>query len=128
MQGRYISHQALAAEGGKERISMVTSFRPRSPHVLDDSSLKYITRIADTSELYYQYSSYRLQILEDRIREARKQLDANHEAAKRTDVSKLKDFLQDQISHLAVTSENIVHESKVLSGRIYDGAKIRGTI
>ncbi|KZL79494.1 hypothetical protein CI238_05854, partial [Colletotrichum incanum] len=32
MQGRYIEHQALKAFGDRKRISMVTSFRAKSPH------------------------------------------------------------------------------------------------
>ncbi|PVH91173.1 hypothetical protein DM02DRAFT_546313, partial [Periconia macrospinosa] len=31
LQGRYVTHQAMRARGGKERITSVTSFRPKSP-------------------------------------------------------------------------------------------------
>ena len=39
LQGRYIEHQALRALGQRERITMVTSFRPRSSSLPDDTVL-----------------------------------------------------------------------------------------
>jgi hypothetical protein len=68
LQGRYIEHQALKALGGKERISMVTCFRPRSPFVPDETVLTGVRGISHKSELYSQYTEYRLEILEDRLR------------------------------------------------------------
>ncbi len=72
MQGRYIEHQALKAMGGRERISMVTCFRPKSPHVRDETILTGVRGISNKSELYTQYTEYRLEILEERIRAAMK--------------------------------------------------------
>lgn len=37
MQGRYLEHQALKALGGRERISIVTAFRPKSHLVRDET-------------------------------------------------------------------------------------------
>ncbi|KAL4920413.1 hypothetical protein BDW62DRAFT_5281 [Aspergillus aurantiobrunneus] len=68
MQGRYIEHQALKALGGRERISMVTCFRQKSPLVKDETVLVGVRGISDLSELYIQYTEYRLEILEERIR------------------------------------------------------------
>lgn len=68
MQGRYIEHQALKALGGRERISMVTSFRPKSPFIMDESILTGVRGISILSDLYNQYMQYRLEILEERIR------------------------------------------------------------
>jgi hypothetical protein len=68
LQGRYIEHQALRALGTTERITMVTSFRPRSAHVRDDSVLTTVRAISDLSELYFGYGEYRLEIMEERIR------------------------------------------------------------
>jgi hypothetical protein len=47
---------------------MVTSFRPRSAHVRDDSVLTTVRAISDLSELYFGYGEYRLEIMEERIR------------------------------------------------------------
>lgn len=68
MQGRYIEHQALKALGGRERISMVTCFRPKSIDVRDETILTGVRPISFRSELYTQYTEYRLEILEERIR------------------------------------------------------------
>ncbi|KAL4868895.1 hypothetical protein BDV12DRAFT_185606 [Aspergillus spectabilis] len=51
LQGRYIDHQALKAHGGRERISMVTCFRPTSPLVKDETVLVGVRGISDLSEL-----------------------------------------------------------------------------
>lgn len=68
MQGRYIELQALKAMGGRERISMVTCFRPKDPLVKDETVLVGVCGISNLSELYTQYTAYRLEILEERIR------------------------------------------------------------
>ncbi|OTB00945.1 hypothetical protein M426DRAFT_14922 [Hypoxylon sp. CI-4A] len=68
MQGRYIYHQALKAFGGRERIAMVTSFRPKSPFVRDETILTGVRGISNLNELYPQYTEYRLEILEERFR------------------------------------------------------------
>lgn len=47
---------------------MVTCFRPRSPLVRDESTLTGVRGISIKSELYTQYTEYRLEILEERIR------------------------------------------------------------
>jgi hypothetical protein len=82
MQGRYIEHQALKALGGKERISMVTCFRPRSPLVPDETVLTGVRGISHKSELYSQYTEYRLEILEDRLR-AKMREEKRRQVAKR---------------------------------------------
>ncbi|KFY64194.1 hypothetical protein V496_03430 [Pseudogymnoascus sp. VKM F-4515 (FW-2607)] len=68
LQGRYIEHQALKALGGRERISMVNCFRPKSPHIKDETVLTGVRGISHKSELYTQYTEYRLEMLEERIR------------------------------------------------------------
>lgn len=82
LQGRYIEHQALKALGGRERISMVTSFRPKSPFLKDESVLTGVRGISNISELYTQYTLYRMEMLEARCR-ARIKLEQEREIAKR---------------------------------------------
>ncbi|OJD30291.1 uncharacterized protein BKCO1_6300018 [Diplodia corticola] len=82
LQGRYIEHQALKAFGGRERITMVTSLRAKSPHVKDETILTGVRGISDLSAIYTQYTEYRLQILEERIRE-RLRMERRREVAKR---------------------------------------------
>ncbi|KAG4219840.1 hypothetical protein PC116_g31681, partial [Phytophthora cactorum] len=74
LQGRYIEHQALRALGTAERISMVTSFRPRCP----------------------TFSEYRLEILEERIRQQLKELREANGAGRKVATRKLKAFFEEQ--------------------------------
>ena len=93
MQGRYIEHQALKALGGRERISMVTAFRPKSPFAKDESTLTGVRGISAIPELYSQYTEYRLEILEERIG-ARLRSERQREFAKREfDTADTRDWL-----------------------------------
>jgi hypothetical protein len=51
LQGRYIDHVALRALGSKERITAVTSYRPKDPLVKDDSILTTVRPVSELSEL-----------------------------------------------------------------------------
>lgn len=96
MQGRYIEHQALKAMGGRERISMVTCFRPKSPLVKDETVLVGVRGISEISELYTQYTEYRLEILEERIRHQLKKVREGQISKKPFDIPKNKRFLTHQ--------------------------------
>ncbi|KAJ5355328.1 uncharacterized protein N7496_012540 [Penicillium cataractarum] len=96
MQGRYIEHQALKAMGGRERISMVTCFRPKSPLVKDETVLVGVRGISNISELYTQYTEYRLEILEERVRHQLKQERERETAKKPFNVPEMKRFLTNQ--------------------------------
>lgn len=65
MQGRYIEHAALKAKGGRERIAMVTSLRPRSALAKDETVLGGVRGISHIPTLYAQYAEYRLENLEE---------------------------------------------------------------
>lgn len=81
MQGRYIKHQALKTLGGCERISMVTAFQPKSPSVKDEIILTGVRGTSNLSELYSQYTMYRLEVLERiraQMKKERKREDAKH--------------------------------------------------
>lgn len=100
MQGRYIEHQALKARGGRERISMVTPFRPKSPFVKDEIILTGVRPISNLDEVYTQYTQYRLENLEERIRD-RLRTERKRELAKKPfQVAEVKDFLIDQKEYL----------------------------
>lgn len=68
MQGRHVSHIAIPAGNMPERITLVTSFRPRSPLLADDSSLMNVRTKSLLPELYYQWVQYRLRLLSDRFK------------------------------------------------------------
>lgn len=46
-----------------ERVTIVTSFRPRDPTLVDETTNKNIRNKSHLSELYYQWTTYRLDVL-----------------------------------------------------------------
>ena len=118
MQGRYITHQALRALGAQERITMVTSFRPRSPFLKDDSVLETVRPVSDLSELYYEFGEYRMEIMEERLRAKIKEVRDKRRAGKKFATLEFKHFLTEQVDFLAHTNEEIVHTAKMVRGRI----------
>lgn len=107
MQGRYIEHQALKAFGGRERISMVTALRPKSPLVRDESVLVGVRGISNLNELYPQYTEYRLEILEERFRAKLK--DERHRGAlcRSYNLPAIKAFLMEQKDFLESMLEEL---------------------
>lgn len=108
MQGRYIEHQALKAFGGRERISMITSFRPKSPFIRDETVLTGVRPISTVSELYAEFNIYRMEVLEERLRASlaaarRKQL-----ARRRFDVAAARKFLTEQKEYLEATITELI--------------------
>ncbi|KAF4975203.1 hypothetical protein FZEAL_7979 [Fusarium zealandicum] len=110
MQDRYIEHQALKALGGRERIAMVTSFRAKNPLIKDETVLTGSRGVSDLSALYHQYTQYRMEILEERIRNFQKQ-ERSREVAKRPyDISAARRFLQEQKEFLEDMLEEEIYE------------------
>ena len=118
LQGRYIEHQALRALGATERITMVTSFRPKCHTYKDDTVLTTVRPISDLSELYYQFSEYRLEILEERIRAQRKAMRENESRGKKFNTKTLKGFLSEQETFLAHMNREMVDDDLVTKGDI----------
>ncbi|KAL6232348.1 hypothetical protein BDW75DRAFT_243044 [Aspergillus navahoensis] len=96
MQGRYLHHQALKALGGRERISMVTPFRPKDPLVRDETILVGVRGISNLDELFPQYFEYRLDVLEERVRAQRKEERNREVAHKPFDVDEKRRWLEEQ--------------------------------
>ncbi|KAI9899855.1 hypothetical protein N3K66_004117 [Trichothecium roseum] len=110
LQGRYIEHQALKALGARERISMVTCFRPRSPHVKDETVLTGVRGISYKSEMYTQYMEYRLDNLEERVR-AKKRAERRREQGKRPfDVAAAREWLEEQRDYIDAMLQEITEE------------------
>ncbi|KAF3385997.1 hypothetical protein DPV78_012609 [Talaromyces pinophilus] len=108
MQGRYIEHQALKARGGAERITMITSFRPKSAFVKDETILVGMRPISHLPELYMQYSEYRLEILEERIREQLRKLRERKRALLEFDTKGMEEFLREQRGYIDTTIGEMV--------------------
>ncbi|OAX84459.1 hypothetical protein ACJ72_01183 [Emergomyces africanus] len=116
LQGRYIEHQALRALGGTERITMVTSFRPRSPALPDDTVLTTVRAISDLSELYFQFSEYRLEMLEERVRMQLKEIRDRKKARRNFNTKAMKKFLDEQEKFLAHMNREMVDDELVVKG------------
>ncbi|MCJ1426128.1 hypothetical protein MMC29_004030 [Sticta canariensis] len=120
LQGRYIEHQALRALGTTERITMVTSFRPRDPTVRDDTVLTTVRPISDLSQLYFQFSEYRLEMLQERIRLRLEKMRETMLAGNKFETAVLKGFLKEQENFLAHMNKEIVEDDQVIKGSIDD--------
>ena len=92
---------------------MVTSFRPRCPRQRDDTVLTTVRPISNISELYLQFSEYRLEILEERIRDQLKTLREMRSSGKRVDTRKLKAFLHEQENFLAHMNKEMIEDVKM---------------
>jgi hypothetical protein len=68
MQGGCINHIALKAFGVPERITMVTSFKPRDPLATDMSTLNITNKSSRLEELFLQWAVYRMDVLAARAK------------------------------------------------------------
>ncbi|KAI0539226.1 hypothetical protein GGR58DRAFT_242257 [Xylaria digitata] len=118
LQGRYIEHQALRTLGTTERITMVTSFRPRDPLQKDDTVLTTVRPISNINDLYNQFAEYRLQILEERIRLQLREIRDLSAAGRRVATKKLKGFIEEQENFLAHMNREMVDDEDVVVGNI----------
>ena len=98
MQGRYIEHQALKALGGREPNSMVCSLRPKSA----------LMGISYVPELYYLYASYRLQALEERMKEQQRKIRMKHDSRRDFDVDGARMFLMEQKEYIEAMLAELV--------------------
>ena len=89
---------------------MVTSFRPKCAFSRDDTVLTTVRAISNLPELYYQFSEYRLEILEERIRTELKLLRETRQAGKKFNTKNLKQFLHEQEKFLEHMNREIVED------------------
>ncbi|CAG8908091.1 unnamed protein product [Penicillium egyptiacum] len=68
LQGRYITHTAAPVTNMPERVTIVTSFRPKDATLLDETTNANVRNKSHLSELYYQWTTYRLDVLAERAR------------------------------------------------------------
>lgn len=99
---------------------MVTSFRPRSHNLRDDTVLTTVRPISNLSELYFQFTEYRLEILEERLRCQLKTLREAKRSGKNLRTGELKKFLLEQETFLAHMNSEMVEDEKVVKGEIDD--------
>ena len=104
LQGRYIEHIAMKPKGQTERITMVTSYRPRNPLCEDESVLTTVAGISRKHELYQEWTDYRLDNVIKRLQVLRQELKNNRESgSEEFDVTKLGEYLSEQEAYLRNT-------------------------
>lgn len=118
LQGRYIEHQALRALGSTERVTMVTSFRPKCHTFRDDTVLTTVRPVSNLSELYSQFCEYRLEILEERIRNQLKAMRDAERSGRKMSTKAHKAFLHDQELFLAHMNKEMIDDEFVTKGSI----------
>jgi hypothetical protein len=119
LQGRYITHMGIPASGGGgERIVCVTSFRPRNPALPDSSVLDQIRKHSHHTEIYYQYTLYRVEVLQERARLMAEALRAKYAENTRdggagccfketVNKQELEGWAKDQMEYLQTTYEQV---------------------
>lgn len=95
---------------------MVTSFRPKSPFLPDDSVLTTVRGISELRELYYGFAEYRLQMIEARVRKQLQNMRDRYIAGKTTDTHALKKFLAEQEAFIRHTNNELVADEDVIPG------------
>ena len=74
-----MKHKAVRAVGAEERITMVCSWWPADPLLYDDSKIANTRDVSFKPEMYYQWSTYRLEALAARCLAKAKELHEKHE-------------------------------------------------
>ena len=118
LQGRYITHKALQALGGHERITMVTSFRPKSALKRDDSVLNSVRAVSNLPELYYQFASYRMEIATERIALQLKEMGTAHKNGEKLRPAETRAWLRSMEDFFIHTRRQLVDEEQVTPGRV----------
>jgi hypothetical protein len=99
-----------------ERITSVTSFRPKSAFIKDDTVLTTVRAVSDLSELYSQYAEYRLEMLEERVRSQLKELRDQKKARRSFNTAATKSFISEQKKFLEVMLHEMVDDELVIKG------------
>lgn len=99
---------------------MVTSFRPRSSAIKDDTVLTTVRAISDLGELYHQFAEYRFDILQDRFRDMNRLMRDRKRARRSFDTKGTKKFIREQIEFLQHMYKEMVDDDQVKKGFLDD--------
>lgn len=99
---------------------MVTSFRPRSSAIKDDTVLTTVRPTSNLSELYLGFAEYRFEILEERFRDINRYLRDQKRANRSFDTHGVKQFIRNQIEFLDHMDKEIVQKELVKKGVVDD--------
>lgn len=101
---------------------MVTSFRPRSPMIRDDTVLKTVRPVSHLPDLYGQVVEYQLENMEARLRQYLKSVRESMKAD-RFDVKAFKKWVAFERHALDYIDKEIVEESQVKKGILSDACE-----
>lgn len=108
-----------------ERVTIVTSFRPRDPTLLDETTNSNVRNKSHLTELYFQWTTYRLDVLAQRAQIAAKSLREKYEKnvsesdpegkkglcrVETVDVKQIEAWVEDQMKYMKET----LHEMRPL--------------
>jgi hypothetical protein len=101
---------------------MVTSFRPRSPLLRDDTILNTVRPISNLLDLYSEVIEYQLKNMEARLE---RYWTSVREAKKRGkfDVKAFKEYLAFERQNMARIDKEIVEEEMVRVGRVLEAVE-----
>lgn len=99
---------------------MVTSFRPRSSAIKDDTVLTTVRPTSNLSELYLGFAEYRFEMLEDRFRAINRHLRDQKRARRAFGTCGVKQFIREQIQFLEHMDKEIVQDELVKKGVVDD--------
>lgn len=108
----------MRALGAQERITAVTSFRPKSALLKDDSVLRTVRGVSDLSELYYGFAEYRLQLLKEQLEHELERVETAHRAGEDFDTNEHKQFLGRVGVFANQSDRELVEQSQVRKGFI----------
>lgn len=82
---------------------MITSFRPKSPLVADETVLTGVRPISTVSELYAEFNIYRMEVLEERFRASLSDARRKQLARREFDIVAAREFLTKQKEYIEAT-------------------------
>lgn len=106
LQGQYVKHCARKALNTPERITMVTSCIPANPMVTEYSTLAMSKNYSDLERLGYEWSSYRLGSLKEKINAMQSML------ANEYSIDQALNFCDDLLNEVSRTKSEIVRNLK----------------
>jgi hypothetical protein len=104
---------------------MVTSFRPRSPMIRDDTILNTVRPVSHLPDLYGQVVEYQLENMETRIREYLKSVRESMRSDK-FDVKTFKRWVAFERRAIDHIDKEIVEEDQVRKGVLSDTIEAEG--
>jgi hypothetical protein len=107
MQGRCIDHIALKAFGTGERITMITSFRPKDPLAKDGSTLSNVKHSSRWNELFQQWTTYRLDVISTRALALKERIEKGDMSADEIRTG-MESWNEEQIPYLKFTASEMI--------------------